>query len=87
MRGLLTLWGYFLGDPDSTLADEMVGNFGRVFNDCDFDMVYFDASDGVSDAYLGRSYYLNSCTSATTAVRKDVLYQTSNAPARTSAGT
>ncbi len=56
VKGLLSLWGYFLIDPDSTLADELTSNFAAVFNDCDFDMIYFDASDGVNDAYLDRCW-------------------------------
>jgi hypothetical protein len=79
VRGLLSLWGYFLPDPDSTLADEVVRNFGQVVNHCAFDMVYFDASDGISDAYLDRWYYLNKMhLGFYRQFRKDVLYQTSN---------
>jgi hypothetical protein len=79
VRGLLNLWGYFVVDPDSTLADEVVRNFGQVFNACDFDMVYFDASDGIHDAYGDRWYYLNKMhLGYYRQFRKDVLYQTSN---------
>jgi len=81
VRGLVSLWSYFLVDPQSTLADELVQNFGRVFNECDFDMVYFDASDGVNDAYLDRWFYLNKLhLGFYRQFRKDVLYQTSNGP-------
>lgn len=79
VRGLLTLWGYFLVDPDSTLADDLVRNFGQMMNACDFDMVYFDASDGINDAYLDRWYYLNKLhLGFYRQFRKDMLYQTSN---------
>jgi hypothetical protein len=79
VRGMLSLWGYFLVDPDSTLAEEVVRNFGRVINHCGFDMVYFDASDGILDAYLDRWYYLNRMhLGFYRQLRKDVLYQTSN---------
>lgn len=79
VRGLLSLWGYFLVDPDSSLADELVRNFGQRINDCGFDMVYFDASDGISDAYLDRWYYLNKMhLGFYRQFKKDVLYQTSN---------
>lgn len=79
VRGLLTMWGFFLVDPHSTLVDELTGNFASVFNECDFDMVYFDASDGISDAYLDRWYYLNKLhLGYYRKFQKDVLYQTSN---------
>jgi hypothetical protein len=79
VRGLLSMWGYFLVDPDSTLADEVVRNFGQVVNHCGFDMVYFDASDGISDAYLDRWYYLNKMhLGFYRQFKRDVLYQTSN---------
>lgn len=79
VKGLLTMWSYFLVDPDSTLADELTTNFANVFNECDFDMVYFDASDGISDAYLDRWYYLNKLhLGYYRKFKKDVLYQTSN---------
>ena len=79
VKGLLAMWGFFLVDPDSTLAEELTGNFARVFNECDFDMVYFDASDGVNDAYLDRWYYLNKMHMGYyRKLKKDVLYQTSN---------
>jgi hypothetical protein len=79
VKGLLTLWNFFLVDPDSTLADELTGNFAAVFNACDFDMVYFDASDGIDDAYLDRGYYLNKLhLGYYRKLKKDVLYQTSN---------
>jgi hypothetical protein len=50
VRGLLTVWGYFMVDPDSTLAEEVTSRFADVFNEADFDMVYFDASDGMREA-------------------------------------
>lgn len=79
VKGLLTMWNYFLVDPDSTLAEELTGNFAAVFNECDFDMVYFDASDGISDVYLDRWYYLNKMHMGYyRKFKKDVLYQTSN---------
>ena len=60
VKGLLAeKWGFFLADPDSSLANELTGNFATVFNECDFDMVYFDASDGTLDAYLDNWYYQN----------------------------
>ena len=79
VSGLLTMWSYFLVDPDSTLADEMTRKFGEVFNACNFDMAYFDASDGYSDAYGDRWYYLNKMhLGFYQQLKKDVLYQTSN---------
>lgn len=79
VKGLLTMWSFFLVDPDSTLADELTSNFAEVFNECDFDMVYFDASDGISDQYLDRWYYLNKLhLGYYRKFKKDVLYQTSN---------
>lgn len=79
VKGLLSLWGFFLVDPDSTLADELTSNFADVFNYCDFDMVYFDASDGIQDDYLDRRYYLNKLhVGFYRKFKKDVLYQTSN---------
>jgi hypothetical protein len=79
VKGLLTLWNYFLVDPDSTLADELTDHFAAVFNACDFDMAYFDASDGIHDAYLDRGYYLNKLhLGYYRKLKKDVLYQTSN---------
>jgi hypothetical protein len=79
VKGLLTMWGYFLVDPASTLADEITTNFATVFNECNFDMVYFDASDGINDAYVDSSYYLNKMhLSYYRKFKKDILYQTSN---------
>jgi hypothetical protein len=79
VKGLLTVWGFFLVDPDSTLADELTGNFADVFNECDFDMVYFDASDGIQDGAVDRWYYLNKMhLGFYKKFKKDVLYQTSN---------
>ncbi|MEN6305202.1 MAG: carbohydrate binding domain-containing protein [Armatimonadia bacterium] len=79
VKGLLTLWGYFLIDPDSTLADEMTTNFAQVINACDFDFVYFDASDGILNDYLDRTYYLNKLHSLFySKFKKPMLYQTSN---------
>jgi hypothetical protein len=78
VKGLLAQWGFFLVDPDSTLADELTGNFAAVFNECDFDMVYFDASDGTLDAYLDNWYYQNKLhLGFYRKFKKDVLYQTS----------
>ena len=75
----MTLWGYFIVDPDSTLADELTGNFAAVFNACDFDMAYFDASNEISNAYLDRRYYLNKLhLGFYRKLKKDVLYQTGN---------
>ena len=79
VRGLLTMWGYFLVDPDSTLVDEFTRNFADVFNSADFDMLYVDASDGIIDDYIDSWYYLNRMHLAYyRKFRKDVLYQTSN---------
>jgi len=79
VKGLIAMWGYFLIDPDSTLADELTSNFAAVFNECDFDMVYFDASDGINNAHMDRWYYLNKMhLGYYRKFKKDVLYQTSN---------
>jgi len=79
VKGLLALWGFFLVEPDSTLADELTGNFASLVNECGFDMVYFDASDGIQDAYLDRWYYLNKLhLGYYSKFNHDVLYQTSN---------
>jgi len=76
--GLLALWGFFLVDPDSTLADELTQNFADVFNYADFDMVYFDGSDSIHDAYIDRWYYLNRIhLGYYQKFKKNVLYQTS----------
>ena len=79
VQGLLALWGFFLVDPDSTLADELAQNFANVFNHTDFDMVYFDSVDGINDAYIDHWYYLNRMhLGYYRKFKKDVLYQTSN---------
>lgn len=78
-RGLLAVWGYFMIDPDSTLADEVTRQFADVFNECDFDMVYFDASDGMRGAQAEPWYYLNRMhLGYYRKFHRDVLYQTSN---------
>ena len=78
VKGLLSLWGFFLVDPDSTLADDLTSNFAEVFNECDFDMVYFDASDGIFGPYMDVWYYLNKLhLGYYRKFKKDVLYQTS----------
>jgi hypothetical protein len=79
VKGLLTMWGFFAVDPDSALADELTTNFAKVFNACQFDMCYFDASDGVNDAYMDRWYYLNKMhLGYWEKIGRPVLYQTSN---------
>lgn len=78
VESLLTMWGFFLVDPDSTLADEMAANFARVFNACKFDFAYFDASDGSQERYLDTRYYLDKLhLTIWRAIGRDVLYQTS----------
>jgi hypothetical protein len=79
VRALLTVWGFFMVDPDSTLADEVTSQFADVFNECDFDMVYFDASDGMRAAKCAPWYYLNAMhLKHYRKLKKDVIYQTSN---------
>ena len=79
IKGLLTQWGFFLVEPDSTLADELTQNFADVINACDFDMVYFDASDGGLPGYMDAWYYLNKLhLGFYSKFKRDVLYQTSN---------
>jgi len=76
VKGLLTLWGFFLGDPDTTLLDELTQNFADLFNYCGFDMVYFDASDGILSDTYPVWYYLNKWHLAYyRKFHKDVLYQ------------
>lgn len=78
INGLPAMWGFFLVDPDSTLADELTTNFARVFNACDFDFAYFDASDGCGGPYMDTMYYLNTMHLAYyRKFKRDVLYQTS----------
>ena len=78
VKGLLACWGFFLVDPDSTLAEEVCRNFADVINFCDFDMVYVDASDGVASPYMDTWYYLNRMhLGFYRKFKKDVLYQTS----------
>ncbi|MCK5806620.1 MAG: hypothetical protein KAI66_27575, partial [Lentisphaeria bacterium] len=80
VRGLRTMVGFFMIDPDSSLLDEITSNFADIVNDCGLDMVYFDASDGgPRPPYADMGYYLDKCHLAF--YRKfdhDVLYQTSN---------
>ena len=79
VKGLCAMWGFFIVDPDSTLADELTQNFADVINECDFDMVYFDASDGLRGDYIDRWYYLNKMhLDYYNKFDHDVLYQTSN---------
>ena len=79
IRGLPTMWGFFLVDPDTTLGDELTQNFADVINACDFDMVYFDASDGSLTDYIDTTYYLNKMHLLYyTKFKRDLLYQTSN---------
>ncbi|MGC9319669.1 MAG: hypothetical protein ACP5KN_16680, partial [Armatimonadota bacterium] len=78
VRGLLRQWGFFLVDPDSELAEQLTRNFCRIVNECDLDMVYFDASDGTLPPYLDRWYYLNRMhLGYYRQFDHDVLYQTS----------
>jgi len=79
VKGLITLWGHFAIDPDSTLADEMTTNWAKMFNACNFDFVYFDASDGLQTDYVDRWYYLNKLHSMYfQKLGRGILYQTSN---------
>ncbi len=78
VRGMLAMWGFFLVDPDSTLADEVTANFAKVANACSFDLVYFDASDGILNQYTDGAYYRSKMHLAYyRKLAKDVLYQTS----------
>lgn len=78
VRGLLTMWGFFLIDPESTLLDEVTTRFADLVNDCGIDMIYFDASDGSRDDYLDVGYYLDKChVSFYRKFDHGVLYQTS----------
>lgn len=80
-KGLLAMWGFLLPDPDSPLADEVTTNFAKVFNACDFDFVYFDASDGSGEPYIDRWYFLNKMhLMYYRKFKRDALYQTSNGP-------
>ena len=64
--------------PTAAWPTGSTGNFAAVFNECDFDMVYFDASDGTLDAYLDNWYYQNKLhLGFYRKFKKDVLYQTS----------
>ncbi len=82
VKGLLALRGYFLPDPDSGLAEELLQNLATRFNECDFDMIYFDGSAPLLEAYsryLDGPYYLNKMhLGFYRKLKKDVLYQTSN---------
>jgi len=78
VRGLLTMWGFFVIDPDSTLLDEVTTRFGDIVNACGIDMVYFDASDGSRGDYLDVGYFLDKCHWAFySKFDRGVLYQTS----------
>jgi len=79
VRGLLTLHGFPLVDPDTTILKEIAERLGRIVNEAKLDMVYFDASDGIQDAYVDRWYYLQKWHLAFyKAFDHGVLYQTSN---------
>ena len=79
VKGLLAMWGYFLMDPDSSLAEEVTSNFAKVANACGFDFMYFDASDGIHGEGVDRWYYLNKLhLMFYRKLAHDVLYQTSN---------
>lgn len=81
VRHLLNLWGYFVMDPDSALAEEITANFARLVNECKLDMVYFDASDCADSVYMDWWYYLNKMHLAYySKFDHDVLYQTSMGP-------
>ncbi|NLF17747.1 MAG: hypothetical protein GX595_10885 [Lentisphaerae bacterium] len=78
VRAMLAVWGFFMVNPDSSLADEVATRFADVINACDFDMVYVDASDGMADQPAARWYYLNTMhLKIYRKFRKDILYQTS----------
>ena len=79
VKRLLALYGYFLVEPDSTLADEITHNFANVVNECDIDFVYFDASDGIGNDVIDGWYYPNKLHLASyRKFKKDILYQTSS---------
>ncbi|MBT3374777.1 MAG: hypothetical protein HN742_29590 [Lentisphaerae bacterium] len=79
VKGLPTLVDFFLVDPGSTLVDELTQNFADVFNACDFDMVYFDASDGRLPGHIDRWYYQNKLhLGFYSKFKRDILYQVSN---------
>jgi hypothetical protein len=49
-------YGYFLYDADSSLADEVVENVAKTYNECRFDMIYFDACEALQGDWW---YYVN----------------------------
>ena len=48
-------YGYHMFDMDTTLLDEVAGNFARVANACQIDMIYFDGSEQLQ----GDHWYYN----------------------------
>ncbi|OIN98359.1 hypothetical protein AUJ66_01065 [Candidatus Desantisbacteria bacterium CG1_02_38_46] len=55
LHHLWTRYGSFYPDENSTLVDEVADCIAKVFNECDFDMIYMDGSEGIGDWYaVGR---------------------------------
>ena len=77
-RHLKECFGLLVPDQETTLLAEVAAKTAEAFNTCGFDMVYFDASDGIQDVYLDRWYYLNKMHLLHyRKFDRDVLYQTS----------
>ena len=54
---LAQMYGELLPRPDSTLFEEVAARVAALYNDCEFDMVYFDGSEGM--AALGSEQVAN----------------------------
>ena len=70
---------WFLGDPDSTILEEVAQNFADLFNYCGFDMVFFDGSDSIDRGSIyPQWYYFNKWhMNQYHMFKRDVLYQAS----------
>lgn len=55
VRHLVRAYGYHLYDLDSSLLEEVAGNFARVADACGIDMIYFDGSERLQ----GDHWYYN----------------------------
>lgn len=52
---LFVRYGCFLPDENSTLVDEIADAIARVYNTCEFDMIYMDGAEGMPGGWYGIS--------------------------------
>lgn len=72
---MLETWGHYMVGADTDMLDEMASAMGKILNECEVDMIYFDGGETMADLgpgwyYIGKvkeAYYRN--------IKREILYQ------------